>query len=335
MNRDMKRMLSQLFGSGSTQPLRGKQLRREIRASSNLAYGPQLRELDRQRRISREHQRRTKSYFKDYNNAIQAAAQNTQNAYANAQQQQVDAASAIMGQNSQALGALNAERQAAAAKFGAQPRFAPIDTLAAAQTNLGTQQTADAASLGRMGVAAQQSANDQSRIATGARNDALMQEMARRRAINDERRDVKREKGQYAAAKRTELRGAERQFLIDLLSQHRGFKQLAEQIAARKAGNKLTRKQGAKNREADKKNDKKDGGKADRRKDTRQAMAILRSHGKAAQMAKEGRTDAIARLLIADGVRPGIARTAAKRFVKKYEGKYQPGDSNVQPPKDE
>lgn len=229
-NKQTRKLLEQLLGSGLTAPLSGKKAKREIRAQARLAYGPQQRALREEAKISRQHQQQMKGYFKDYQQAVKGSAQRTQDAYANAQQAQLQAAQNLVGQNNQGLQALDAQRQSQANLYGQAPSSA-ANTVAQAQTAQTTQLAADAGSLAGQGASQQAYLQDKRRIGKGARNEALMQEMSRRRSIHQEKKDLMREKGAFKASKQQELRGAERAFLIDLLSNNRALKQLGLQKA--------------------------------------------------------------------------------------------------------
>lgn len=216
----IKGLLQEMFGSGAVQPLSGGRGKKEIRARARLAYGPQKRELEAQKRASREHQKRIKSYFQDYNQAVKGAGARTADAYQGAINTQLAAAERL------GVAPDTSAREASASLYGGSADPSVGQTFQAASQAQSQGAVEDVGLLA--GLAANQDAymQDRQRIGVGARNDALMQEIARRRSIGDEMQDLAREKGAFMAATRGDLRNNERAYLIDLLSQHRGLKQM-------------------------------------------------------------------------------------------------------------
>lgn len=204
-------------GSGEREylkPLTDEGVRKETRANTNLKFRPLEKAIGGDIRASQRRTKETGDWWQNYLNEVNQGRSEVQGAYGQAGQEiqgQIGAASAADSANTQAL---NAE----AAK-SAELRGAPMD-------NSGAQREAAASAqrnyLGAAfgGATAREGANqfgyltDQRRIGVGQSIASRKEEQRRERSLRKDRRDVRRERGDYATAKRGELRAGERDYLI-------------------------------------------------------------------------------------------------------------------------
>jgi len=228
------KLLKSLFGSKLVAPLGGKRLKREVRASANLRYGSELRDIKKERRISRAQQKRSADWFQDYQNKLGEIQGQNEGAYAAAGQQIGQNAEASADRSASRIQGMEADRAATSNTFGLRADPTAGNTMAAA-SQVRSGQAANAQSrLGAQGLAqfsylgSQKQAGHQEALRT------KMGEVDRRGALRQQTRDVKKEKGQFKQDIRRELRGGERQFLSDLLSSKLGKKTLAETVRSNK-----------------------------------------------------------------------------------------------------
>jgi len=189
-------------------------VRKETRASTNLKFRPLEREIGAEKRASERRVGEVGDWWQNYLDTVNQGRSETQAAYGQAGQEiqsQIGAASAADATNTQTL-------QAETAK-SAELRGAPVDNSAAQrEAAAGAQRNYLAAAFG--GATAREGANqfgyltDQKRIGVGQSIASRKEEQRRTRSIEKDRHDVRKERGEYATAKRGELRAGERDYLI-------------------------------------------------------------------------------------------------------------------------
>lgn len=197
-----------------TEPLSPKGLRKETRASTNLKFRPLERAIGADIRASKQRQGEVGDWFQNYLNTVSAGQADTAAAYQQAgatQQAQIGQASAIDSANT-------AQLQAAAAKDaelrGTSPGNAAAEREAAAQASRNYLASAQAGSTALSGANQHAYLNEQKRIGAGQRIASGKEEQRREAGFRKDRRETRKERGEYATTKRGELRGEERDYLL-------------------------------------------------------------------------------------------------------------------------
>lgn len=190
------------------------QLRKETRAATNTKFRPLERAIGADVRASKQRGREVGTWFDNYLAQVNAGAADTAAAYAQAGQEmqgQIAQASLLDSANTQRL---NQEGAESAALRGAPMDYSGAEREAAAQAQRNYLATAGAGALSREGAIQRGYLNEQKRIGAGQRIASGKEEQRRERSLRKDRRDVRRERGEYATAKRGELTERERDYLI-------------------------------------------------------------------------------------------------------------------------
>lgn len=204
-----------------TEPLTPAGVRKETRASTNLKYRPTERKIGAELRTSKQRTRQVGDWWNTYLDQVDQGRAEVDAAYQRAaatQQGMIDTAGA---RDASATAALQEEANASAALRGAAPSTAPAEREAAAgaqRSYLSALQGGETASRGASEYAY---LTDQKRIGRGQSIASRREEQRRSRGIESDRRDLARERGDYATTKRSEIRKEERDYLI----QRRAFPQ--------------------------------------------------------------------------------------------------------------
>lgn len=202
-----------------TEPLTSQGLRKETRAATNLRFRPLEKEIAGELRASNRRVGEQGDWWQQYLNTVNAGQADTTAAYqaaGAAQQAQMGQASAIDTENT---GRLQADAAKSAELRGVAPSTAPAEREAAMQAQRNYLSTAQAGTTALQGATQRGYLNEQKRIGVGQSIASRKEEQRRGRSIMQDRRDVRSERGDYAATKRGELRDKERDYLI----QNRAF----------------------------------------------------------------------------------------------------------------
>lgn len=197
-----------------TDPLTPKEVRRETRASTNLRFRPLERAIGADVRASQQRGREVGDWWQNYLNTVSAGQADTQAAYDQAN----TTFQGQIAQNSALDSANTAKLQEEAAK-SAELRGTAVD-MSGAQREVAAQAqrnylgTAQAGALSAAGANQRGYLNEQKRIGAGQRIASGKEEQRRERSLRKDRRDVRRERGDYATTFRGELRDKERDYLI-------------------------------------------------------------------------------------------------------------------------
>lgn len=197
-----------------TEPLTPKGLRQQTRAATNLRFRPLERSIAGDLRASNRRVKEEGNWWNNYLQQVNAGQADTAAAYAQAAQTgqaQIGQASAIDTANTQKL---QDEAAKSAELRGAAPSTAPAEREAAAQAQRNYLAAAQGGATAQMGATQRAYLNEQKRIGVGQSIASREAEQRRGRSIRQDRRDARRERGDYAANKRDELRKGERDYLI-------------------------------------------------------------------------------------------------------------------------
>lgn len=224
-------------------PITGRQFNRELRANTRLQFGDETRQLQSERRISDQAQANIPAWFAGYQAQIaQARGQATGYAQA-AQQAAYNQANQAALQGGQQVQQQQAQGQQQANKLGvnfnAQPYADAGQAVAArqgAQTQFGT-------AIGAQGVAQNNYLADRGRVAAGQGVQAQLDELGRRRNIEQEAKDLARKKGDFKYKFRGDVRASERQWAGE--QEVFGLNALKEKNDAAQAAAELKRKKKA------------------------------------------------------------------------------------------
>jgi hypothetical protein len=198
-----------------TEPLTPKTLRKETQASTNLRFKPLEKAIAGDLRASERRVGEEGNWWQNYLNTVNAGQADTSAAYAQAAQTgqaQVAQASAIDTANTDRL---QGEAAKSAALRGVAPSSAPAERETAMQGQRNYLSAAQGATTANLGANQRGYLNDQKRIGVGQSIASRKEEQRRGRSIRKDRQDVRKERGDYAATKRGELRGEERDYLIN------------------------------------------------------------------------------------------------------------------------
>jgi hypothetical protein len=202
-----------------TEPLTPKGVRRETRAATNLRFKPLEKAVAGDLRASERRVKDEGDWWQNYLSTVNQGQADTSAAYAQAaatNQAQIGQASAVDSANTaqlQAEGAKSAELR------GAAPSTAPAEREVAAQAQRNYLAAAQGGATAQMGANQRGYLSEQKRIGVGQSIASRQAEQRRGQSIRQDRRDVRKERGDYAATKRGELRDKERDYLI----QNRAF----------------------------------------------------------------------------------------------------------------
>lgn len=202
-----------------TEPLTPKTLRKETQAATNLRFRPLEKKVAGDLRASERRVGEEGNWWQNYLNTVNAGQADTSAAYAQAGatgQAQIAQASSIDSANTQKL---QGEANKSAELRGAAPSTAPAEREAAMQGQRNYLAAAQGGATAQMGANQRGYLNEQKRIGVGQSIASRKEEQRRGLSIRNDRREVAKERGDYAATKRGELRDKEREYLI----QNRAF----------------------------------------------------------------------------------------------------------------
>lgn len=198
-----------------TAPLTPAELRRETRAATNLKFRPLERKVGADLRASHQRVSQIGDWWKEYTDQVKQNQIDNAAAYQQAQtydQQMMEAASTRDSANTQAL---DAEAKKSAELRGAEPSTAAAERETAAQAQRNLAATNEAGALANAGAAQYAYLGDKRRIGIGQSIKSRMDEQKRGRTIRQDRRDLARERGDYATTYRGEEREKERRYGIE------------------------------------------------------------------------------------------------------------------------
>lgn len=195
-------------------PLDERGLRKETRAATNLRFRPLERAIGAEIRASKQRGAEVGDWWQNYLTTVSQGQQDTQAAYdaANAATQgQIAQASQLDSANTAKL---QQEAAASAALRGTSVDMSGANREAAAQAQRNYLGAAQASNLSALGANQRGYLNEQKRIGVGQRIASGKEEQRREASLRKDRRDTRRERGDYAATKRGELTKREREYLI-------------------------------------------------------------------------------------------------------------------------
>lgn len=306
-----------------TKPLTRKRSRRELKAATRLAFGPQKRALKKEIKGTRLSKKRIRQYFPNYRESIGEAASRTQAAYGQAQQEIGAASQSAANFAEQVRQRMAQEAMEDAARRGVA--YDPSGSQTGAQANLARMNTANVL----RGVTSAQGASqqamfaDKGRIAQREKIEQLLRADARKRSLQGERRDLLRDQGAFRADQLRQMRGEERDYLLGLMAAGEPGKARRFQAKENRKSRRFDRKQAAKNRKADSKGGGGSGSKKDRRQNKRETkadIARLRSKLESAKPKQQRRfaenKRATIRKLVDQG--RGFSKLEARKAYKRW-----------------
>lgn len=214
-----------------TDPMTGKQARKISKAEANMAYGEADRAIKGQIRSSAQQQKRVGSWYDTFANEIAASRGEVQGAY--------DKANAGIAGTIQTAAADDAARTAAvdanAANFAALTG-GPADTggartAAAAQGQRNLYGATLAAPVAAQGANAYAYLTNEKNTARGEGIYQKIQERKRRQSLQQDRKALLKEKGQYRISKLNEMRDTEKDRALERWKVNKAFP-LEKQAAA-------------------------------------------------------------------------------------------------------
>lgn len=220
----MANLLKLLKQSKLVQPLSKKGLRQELKAAGQLKYGQELKDLKKERRITRATQKRNDAWFDDYRGKILESQTTSGDNYAAVGQQLANQSQQGYVQDAAQNAGLNAQRSADASLYGAKSAPTGAATQAQAGAFRAAQADAQRSSLAKQGAANFDYLGGRAATAAGSQLAAKIASGKRQQVLREEVRDKKAERQDFKVDLRRELRGAERQFLSDLLANKLGKK---------------------------------------------------------------------------------------------------------------
>ncbi len=197
-----------------TEPLTPKGVRQETRASTNLRFKPLEKAIAGDLRASERRVDDEGDWWQEYLDTVNAGQADTSAAYAQAAQTgqaQIAQSSAIDTANTDRL---QGEAAKSAELRGVAPTTAPAEREAAMQAQRNYLASAQGGATAQMGANQRGYLNQQKVIGVGQKIAARKEEQRRGRSIRKDMQDVRKERGDYAATQRGELRGQERDYLI-------------------------------------------------------------------------------------------------------------------------
>lgn len=225
-----------------------KGLRRETRAATNLRYRPEERAISGELRASRQRVGQQGDWWNNYLQTVNQGRAETAAAYDKAaatSQAQVAQASAIDTANTQKL---NEEAAKSAATRGAETSSAPAERESAAQAQRNYLSAAQAGTTAQMGANQYAYLTDQKRIGEGQKIASRTEEQKRGLSLRQDLRDTRKERGEYAASKRGELRDKEREYVQQLKEFGLQKRQVRSEEEAAKASAAMAAREAAEGR---------------------------------------------------------------------------------------
>lgn len=310
-------------------PRSPKEIRRETRADTNLKYRPLERAIGADIRASDRRVGEVGDWWQNYLDTVSEGRSETQAAYQQAGAEgtaQIDAASAADATRTDAL---QAEAAKSAELRGAPPSTDLAGREAAAQAQRNYLAAAQGGATAQMGANQYAYLTDQKRIGMGQSIASRKEEQRRGRTFRKDRRDVRRDRGESAAAKRGELLDKEREYQIQrgafgldkqkaAADEREGAADRAQRERASRRTAQSNARSNAQDERASKRGAREDRGKsaADRREAKAEYRTEVREAGALLRRADAGDYDspqAAVDYLIEKGVSPRAAKAAVKR----------------------
>lgn len=197
-----------------TRPITPERLGKEVRAAANQKFRPLEREIGGEIRASKKRVGEQGNWWQDYKDTVAQAQAGTAAAYAQAGESAEDFMEQAGDRDQSFTDSLQREAAKSAALRGATPNTNLAEREAAGSSQRQMMSAAEAASLA--GQAADQYAYlaDKMRIGAGQSIAGRKQEQSRTRSLERDRRDTRRERGDFAQTYRGDLRDREREYLI-------------------------------------------------------------------------------------------------------------------------
>lgn len=316
-----------------TAPLDPAGVRRETRASTQLKFRPLERAIGAEVRASKQRTKQIGNWWQNYLDEVSGVQADTAAAYdqANATTQ------GLIAQAGATDAAQTSALQAEAAKNAELRGAAPGTELAGREAAAGAQRNYLSAAYGGKNAAegAHQKTYlaDKRRIGVGQSIASRKEEMRRTRATEKDRKETRKERGNYAVEKRGELRDKERDYLI----QRRAFpeakaerRQQERENAQEEARLRRSQSETERHNRATEQASREDGGsegltpsqKRDAREGRRGAVAAAGNLIKANGVPKTAKEWAGLQALLEDKeeISPTEARYAIKKLKKRYVG---------------
>ena len=192
-------------------------MRKELKAAGRLKYGQELRDLKKERRVERSTQKRNDGWFDEYQTKLAGIQGASGENYARAGEQLASQSAAGAAANTARTAGLDAQRSADAGRYGALS--APVANAAgAAAANQTSREGAQRGVLAAQGAANFDYLGGRQHAAAGSQLASRIASRGRQEVLREETRGVKKDRQDFKVDLRRELRGAERQFLSDLLA---------------------------------------------------------------------------------------------------------------------
>jgi hypothetical protein len=195
-------------------PRTPKELGRETRASTNQKFRPLEKAVAGDLRASERRVKDEGNWWQNYLNTVNAGQADTTAAYQQAgatNQAQIAQASSIDTANTAHL---QDEAAKSAELRGVAPTTAPAERESAMQAQRNYLAAAQGGAIAEMGANQRAYLNEQKRIGVGQSIASRREEQRRGRSIRQDMRDVRKERGEYATAKRGEGIDKERDYLV-------------------------------------------------------------------------------------------------------------------------
>jgi hypothetical protein len=197
-------------------PLTLPRLRHETQAATNIAYRPTERAINAEKRASVQRTKDLGNWWNEYLQTVQGNQAADQAAYGNAAAQGQAFVSQANAADNASTTKLDSQAAESAALRGQTPSTQPDERAAAAQS----QRNYLSAAMG--GATATQGANqfaylgEQGRIGKGQSIASRMNEQKRTRSIESDKRELAKQRGEYAAKYRGEAIDKNHDYLIQL-----------------------------------------------------------------------------------------------------------------------
>lgn len=201
-------------GKYLSEPLTPKTLRKETRAATNLAYRPTERAINSERRASVQRTKDLGNWWNEYLSTVQQGQGSTAAAYQTAANQATGAINASSAIDNANTARLSNDAAASAAVRGQTAPTQPAERGAAAQAQRNYLSSA------QTGATAQRGANqfaylgEQNRIGKGQSIAARVNEQKRTRTIESDKRELAKQRGEYATKFRGEAIKNNHDYLI-------------------------------------------------------------------------------------------------------------------------
>jgi hypothetical protein len=197
-----------------TRPITPQRLGKEVQASTNQKFRPLERRIGEDLRASRKRQQEVGGWWQDYLTQAAQGRTEVQAAYTQAGEDQEQFMMLAGDRDAAQTQALNEEAAASADLRGAQTTSAGGEREAAAGAQRQITAASHGATLATQGAGQYAYLTDKMRIGRGQSIASRQAEGKRTHSIRQDRRDLARERGEYATTYRGDLRDREREYLI-------------------------------------------------------------------------------------------------------------------------